>query len=63
MSNEGAPTTRKLNGKRKRREKTGIQREEIGVVEGAEEKVRGKKSNFNRRTNFRSKGRGGKRPR
>ena len=42
MSNEGAPTTRKLNGKRKRREKTGIQREEIGVVEGAEEKVREK---------------------
>ena len=27
---------------RKRREKTGIQREEIGVVEGAEEKVREK---------------------
>ena len=42
MSNEGAPTTRKLNGKRKRREKTGIQREEIGVVEGVEEKVREK---------------------
>ena len=42
MSNEGAQTTRKLNGKRKRREKTGIQREEIGVVEGAKEKVREK---------------------
>ena len=41
MSNEGAPTARKLNGKRKRREKTGIQRE-VGVVEGAEEKVREK---------------------
>ena len=40
MSNEGAPPTSNLDGKRKRWEKTGIQREEIGVVEGAEEKVR-----------------------
>ena len=40
MSNEGAPATSNLDGKRKRREKTGIQREEIGVVEGAEVKVR-----------------------
>ena len=42
MSNEGAPVTSNLDGKRKRWEKTGIQREEIGVVEGAEEKVREK---------------------
>ena len=34
MSNEGAPATSNLDGERKRREKTGIQREEIGVVEG-----------------------------
>ena len=34
MSNEGAPATSNLEGKRKMREKTGIQREEIGVVEG-----------------------------
>ena len=34
MSNEGAPATSNLDGKRKMREKTGIQREEIGVVEG-----------------------------
>ena len=40
MSNEGAPATSNLDGKRKMWEKTGIQREEIGVVEGAEEKVR-----------------------
>ena len=40
MSNEGAPPTSNLDGKRKRCEKTWIQREEIGVVEGAEEKVR-----------------------
>ena len=40
MSNEGAPPTSNLDGKRKRWEKTWIQREEIGVVEGAEEKVR-----------------------
>ncbi|RMX56782.1 hypothetical protein pdam_00018052, partial [Pocillopora damicornis] len=32
MSNEGTPPTSNLDGKRKR--------EEIGVVEGAEEKVR-----------------------
>ena len=40
MSNEGAPATSNLDGKRKRREKTEIQREENGVVKGAEEKVR-----------------------
>ena len=40
MSNEGAPATSNLDGKRKRLGKTGIQREEIGVVEGAEVKVR-----------------------
>ena len=40
MSNEGAPATSNFDGKRKRRGKTGIQREEIGVVEGAEVKVR-----------------------
>ena len=40
MSNEGTPPTSNLDGKRKRWEKTWIQREEIGVVEGAEEKVR-----------------------
>ena len=34
MSNEGAPATSNLDGKRKMREKSGIQREEIGVVEG-----------------------------
>ena len=34
MSNEGAPATSNLDGKRKMREKTEIQREEIGVVEG-----------------------------
>ena len=34
MSNEGAPATSNLDGKRKMREKTGIQREQIGVVEG-----------------------------
>ena len=39
MSNEGAPVTSNLDGKRKMREKTEIQREEIGVVEGVEEKV------------------------
>ena len=40
MSNEGAPATSNLDGKRKRREKTEIKREENGVVKGAEEKVR-----------------------
>ena len=40
MSNEGAPATSNLDGKKKMREKTEIKREEIGVVEGAEEKVR-----------------------
>ena len=40
MSNEGTPPTSNLDGKRKRWEKTWIQREKIGVVEGAEEKVR-----------------------
>ena len=59
MSNEGAPATSNLDGKRKMREKTGIQREEIGVVEGVEERVH-EESDFNPRTNFRSKGRGGK---
>ena len=39
MSNEGAPATSNLDGKGKRREKTEIQREENGVVKGAEEKV------------------------
>ena len=39
MSSEGAPATSNLDGKRKMREKTGIQREEIGVVEGVEERV------------------------
>ena len=59
MSNEGAPPTSNLDGKRKRWEKTGIQRDR-GRGRGGRKGPR-RESNFNPRTNFRSKGRGWKR--
>ena len=42
MSNEGAPNNKEIKWEEKKAGKTGIQREEIGVVEGAEERVREK---------------------
>ena len=59
MSNEGAPATSNLDGKRKMREKT-EKRGNRGRGRGRR-KGPPRESNINPRTNVRSKGRGGKR--